>query len=65
MMLDYIRDAAASTPVAYLDGGSGSLLFQMLIASALTAAYAIKTQWHNLTAQLHKLRNKSPKTSDV
>lgn len=65
MMLDYIRGAADVAPVAYLDGGSGSLLFQMLIASALTAVYAIKTQWHNLTAQLNKLRQRTPKTSDV
>jgi hypothetical protein len=65
MMLDYIRSATEVAPVAYLDGGSGSLLFQMLIAGSLTAIYAIKTQWQNLNAQLHKLRNRTPKTSDV
>ena len=46
-------------PLAYLDGGSGSLIFQMLVASSVTAIFAIKTRWQVLMASVAKLRNRN------
>lgn len=34
--------------LAYLDGGTGSLLLQSALAGALTAGYVVRTQWHAL-----------------
>lgn len=36
--------------LAYLDGGSGSMIFQIVIASVLSLGYIVKTQWANLRA---------------
>jgi len=49
---------------AYLDGGSGSLIFQMLIAGGVTLGYAIKTQWHNLVASVSRLRHRGSNSAD-
>lgn len=51
-------------PLAYLDGGSGSLIFQMLIATSVTAIYAVKTRWQNLVAAFSKLRHRGSNPSD-
>ena len=53
------------SPLAYLDGGSGSLMVQMLIASSVTAAYAAKTQWANLVAAVSKFRHRNTKNSSL
>ena len=37
--------------LAYLDGGTGSLILQATIAGALTAGYVVKTQWYALKAR--------------
>ncbi len=37
--------------LAYLDGGTGSLLLQSALAGALTAGYVLKTQWNALRAR--------------
>lgn len=35
-----------SDSLAYLDGGTGSLLLQSALAGALTAGYFVKTRWY-------------------
>lgn len=45
---------------AYLDPGTGSLVLQMLIAGALTAAASIKIFW----AQLKEFVRRSPKKKE-
>jgi hypothetical protein len=37
--------ASSTTAVAYFDPGTGSLLLQLLIAGALTAAASVKFYW--------------------
>jgi hypothetical protein len=54
-----------TSSLAYLDGGSGSLIFQMVIASSVTAIYAAKTQWSNLVAAVSKIRNRNTKPSGL
>lgn len=39
-------------PIAYLDGGTGSMALQAALASLLTVGYFVKTQWGNLKAVL-------------
>lgn len=39
----------------YIDGGTGSMAFQMLLAGALTAGYVIRTQWSNLVGMLARV----------
>jgi hypothetical protein len=43
-----------SISFAYLDGGSGSLLVQAVIAGALTSLYFVKTQWHTILGLFRK-----------
>ena len=63
MNMEPIHQLTQLTPFAYLDGGSGSLMVQMLIASSVTAAYAAKTRWANLVAAIAKFRHRNTKTS--
>jgi hypothetical protein len=35
-------------PLAYLDGGTGSMLLQAALAGLLSSAYVIKTRWMEL-----------------
>lgn len=37
-------------PLAYLDGGTGSMLVQAGLAGVLSAAFMIKTQWQKVRA---------------
>ena len=41
----------ANTAHAYLDPGTGSYVFQMVIAVFLSAAFSIKHYWHSLKAR--------------
>ena len=43
--------------LAYLDGGTGSLLLQSALAGALTAGYVVKTQWHALRARFARKKD--------
>jgi hypothetical protein len=49
-MNDITLFAQHAAPVAYLDGGTGSMLLQAGLAGALTAAYFVKSQWAHLKA---------------
>lgn len=48
----------AIAPLAYLDGGTGSMAIQMVIAGALSVGFLVKTQWKALVARLQS-RSKS------
>lgn len=39
---------------AYLDGGTGSLILQAVIAGFLTAGYVVKTRWTQLKMVLKR-----------
>ncbi len=45
----------------YIDPGTGSLMLQILIGSALAGLFAIKMFWHQLTNFVAGLFGKSPK----
>ncbi|GEM_PF-3500275 len=40
--------ASGHSPLAYLDGGTGSMLVQAALAGALSAAFMLKTQWQRV-----------------
>ena len=42
--------AILARPASYLDPGSGSYLLQLLIASALGAAFAVRLYWTRIKA---------------
>ena len=50
--------AFPSEAQAYLDPGTGSYLFQILIASLIGAAFAAKLFWKNIVEGLKKLFNR-------
>jgi hypothetical protein len=41
-------------PLAYLDGGTGSMLIQAALAGVLSAAYMIKIQWQRIRTAVSK-----------
>ena len=63
--MEHIHQMTTLSPIAYLDGGSGSLIFQMLIASSVTALYTAKTQWANIVAAVTKRRSRDTKTTSL
>ena len=44
-MVDTTLTTYHALPLAYLDGGTGSMLIQAAFAGVLTAGYFLKTQW--------------------
>jgi hypothetical protein len=52
--IDLARTAAEASPqlLAYLDPGMGSMVFQVLVAGALSASFFIKTWVRQLRANL-------------
>ena len=44
---------------SYIDGGTGSMAFQMLIAGALTAGYVVRTHWSNLVGMISRVSRRS------
>jgi hypothetical protein len=60
-----ILTALNGRAAAYFDPGTGSLLLQMLIAGALTAAASIKLFWYRIkdvAQRLLGLKSKPPST---
>ena len=45
---------SASDAAAYIDPGTGSYLFQLLIAGGLAGLYTVRRYWHSLRATLAK-----------
>jgi hypothetical protein len=41
--------------LAYLDPGTGSFLFQMLIAGMLSAMFMVRHSWQHLKGMVHQL----------
>ena len=50
--------------VAYLDPGSGSLLIQLIIATAVGILFAIRTYWGKIKAAFQKLFSKQEHKAD-
>lgn len=46
---------------AYIDPGSGSYLFQLLIAGLLGSLFAIKSFWHKIVAFMKSIFSKPKK----
>lgn len=44
-MVDITLISNHASPLAYLDGGTGSMLLQAALAGVLTAGYFVKSQW--------------------
>lgn len=49
----------ASSTFAYLDPGTGSFIFQVVIAAVCGAGFAIKMFWARIKGFLHKLWRRS------
>ena len=45
---------------AYLDPGSGSFIVQLLIASAVGAAFATRMYWQKMKAGIQRMLGKTP-----
>ena len=45
---------------AYLDPGSGSYVFQIIAATAVSAFFVLKVYWHRLTSFLSRLVSGRP-----
>ncbi|OYT25760.1 MAG: hypothetical protein B6U97_04930 [Candidatus Altiarchaeales archaeon ex4484_96] len=50
----------ASNTKAYIDPGTGSMIFQMLIASLVGLIFMLKLYWKNLKNRIKKQLNKNP-----
>ena len=44
-MVDFTLISHHAVPLAYLDGGTGSMLIQAAFAGVLTAGYFVKSKW--------------------
>lgn len=49
----------ASSLLAYVDGGTGSMILQACVAGVLTSAYMVKTRWASLRAFLSSRKHKN------
>jgi hypothetical protein len=48
---------------AYIDPGTGSYLFQLLIAGGLAGAYTVRRYWHTLKATLARFGRTGSRSS--
>lgn len=55
VLIVLIQIMTASTAYAYIDPGTGSYLFQMLIAGLLGSAFAIKMAWRNVKTYISQI----------
>jgi hypothetical protein len=46
-------------PLAYIDGGSGSMFFQVVVAGALTVGYVARTYWGNIVSTVSRTFKKN------
>ena len=51
-------EASQGHSLAYLDPGTGTIIFQVLIAGLVSAGFAIKLFWHSIKAFFLKLIGK-------
>ena len=59
-----IQTMTTSTAYAYIDPGTGSYLFQMLMAGLLGSAFAIKMAWRNVRAYFSQMFSSTSGTHD-
>lgn len=57
-MIDVTLTTVHASPLAYLDGGTGSMLLQAGLAGILTAAYFLKSQWALLKSVVTRSSNR-------
>lgn len=57
-MIDFTLHTIHGGPLAYLDGGTGSMLLQAALAGILTAAYFVKAQWSYLKATVARVSHR-------
>ena len=55
VLIFLIQIMTVSTAYAYIDPGTGSYLFQMLIAGLLGSAFAIKMAWRNVKTYISQI----------
>lgn len=55
VLIVLIQIMTVSTAYAYIDPGTGSYLFQMLIAGLLGSAFAIKMAWRNVKTYISQI----------
>jgi len=48
------RGGAAPFVLAYLDAGTGSMIFQWAVAGLLGAAFALKMSWRSISARFSR-----------
>jgi hypothetical protein len=58
-MLFSLVSAHTHLPLAYLDGGTGSMLIQAALAGVLSVVFMAKTQWRRLRAAFSKRSHSS------
>ncbi|RYG24025.1 hypothetical protein EON82_12140 [bacterium] len=56
-MSELTLSVVQASPLAYLDGGTGSMLLQAALAGVLTAAYFFKGQWAMLKSRFQRVDN--------
>lgn len=54
-----------SPAYAYIDMGTGSMIFQMLVAGFVGAAFTIKMYWHSLKQKIKKLLGRDHPPEDI
>jgi len=59
-----IVSASPDKNTAYLDPGSGSFIFQLIIASLVGGAFIVKTYWKRIIAYFQKFFSKNPKDGE-
>lgn len=55
VLIVLIQIMTVSTAYAYIDPGTGSYLFQMLMAGLLGSAFAIKMAWRNVKTYISQI----------
>ena len=64
IFLFLLTDVLTQTAYAYLDPGTGSYIFQILIASFVGGLFAIKLFWRQIILFFKKLFSKNQKKSE-
>jgi hypothetical protein len=60
----WLYSALIGRAEAYIDPGSGSYFFQIMIAALLGGLYAIKIYWKNICSKFDKSAKKSDEPSE-
>ena len=64
MLSEMLSLNGVNFPLAYIDGGTGSLIFQALIGGFLTVGYFATTQWGRLKMKFASIVRKSNTNSE-